>query len=194
MISCKMDPLSPISGPKASLPWRSSILTRQGGPVPAKQESLLFILQPGTYFIGFGVFTTGPQISARITATVTGGSAPPPVIPPSANLAGIWNWSAACTSGPFTGQFQLNQSGNALSGQFLGSVHVGTIAGTIQGTQVAFNRTFGTRTQQWTATVQTSIGGQLTLQGNVTETNPNEQCTFTAQLQSGGTTPLFPAT
>ncbi len=35
-------------------------------------------LQPGTYFIAFGLFTTGVQVQAAITATVTSGAAPPP--------------------------------------------------------------------------------------------------------------------
>jgi hypothetical protein len=38
-------------------------------------------LQSGTYFIAFGLFTTGVQVQATITATVTTGTAPPPPPP-----------------------------------------------------------------------------------------------------------------
>ena len=45
-------------------------------------------LQPGTYFIAFGVFTRNTPIQASVTATVVGGTAPPPTGGPNPLVSG----------------------------------------------------------------------------------------------------------
>jgi hypothetical protein len=85
----------------------------------------------------------------------------------SVSVAGAWRWSADCTgSGHWDGQFDLVETSR---GQFNGSFEpVGTISdGHINGTSVAFTRTWVTFTQYWIGRL---VGGHLkgTLSGNGT--------------------------
>ncbi|MFN7921777.1 MAG: VWA domain-containing protein [Bryobacteraceae bacterium] len=131
-------------------------------------------LQPGNYYIGFAVVTTNHTVSASIVANIS-----TPTAAPSVNLTGNWAWSATCPNGPLSGQFQIQQTGSALTGSFSGTDQ-GTLAGTIQANQFSFTRTWSAGSQVWSGTANSSIGGQITIQGTVTGTAPATQCTFTA--------------
>jgi uncharacterized protein (TIGR03437 family) len=155
--------------------WVSSSEPRRSSPT----------LQAGTYHIAFGVLTPNVAVNATVTATVTGGAAPPPVTPPpSVNLTGTWNWSANCGGVNSSGQFQVQQTGAAITGSFLGNTHTGSISGTVQANQFTFTRTWSGGSQTWTGTAASSIGGQLAMQGNVTGTGG--PCTFSAALAASG--------
>ncbi|MEZ5356395.1 MAG: VWA domain-containing protein [Bryobacteraceae bacterium] len=156
--------------------WTSSSEPRRSTPT----------LQAGVYHVAFGVRTVNTAVTSTITAIVTGGSAPPPVTPPpSVDLTGTWNWTASCTGGSFTGQFQIQQSGATITGSFLGS-DPGTINGTVEANRFTFTRAWSAGSQTWSGTAGSSISGQLAMQGTATGTNPPTQCTFSATLGSGG--------
>ncbi|MEZ5352473.1 MAG: VWA domain-containing protein [Bryobacteraceae bacterium] len=155
--------------------WQSATASRRATPT----------LAPGNYHIAIAVFTPGVEVRGRLVATITGGATPP-----TANLNKTWTWSANCqASGTFSGEFLLQQTGSALSGQFLGTANPGTITGTASGRTLAFARTFGARRQQWAGTVVSALGGGLSMEGTITELSPAIQCTFTARETAGGTPP-----
>ncbi|MEZ5404096.1 MAG: VWA domain-containing protein [Bryobacteraceae bacterium] len=155
--------------------WISSTEPRRSTPV----------LQAGNYHIAFGLRTLSTAVNATITATITGGNPqqPPPTQPPSVDLTGTWNWTASCPGATTTGQMQIQQTGASINGSFLGSEQ-GTLSGTVQANQFTFTRTWSTGSQTWTGTAGSSIGGQLTMQGNLTGTGG--PCSFSGTIATAG--------
>ena|GEM_PF-319462 len=153
-------------------------------------------LRAGNYHIALALFDLNVPATLTLTATVTGGSTSGGGGgsgsggggTSTTSLVGSWSWAAACATGPFGGQFRIDTqlTNGSFTGSFLAtnSLDVGTIAGSISGNAVSFTRTFPGGSQQWSGTVSSSIGGQISMQGNITGTGA--PCTFTAQLLPAG--------
>jgi hypothetical protein len=102
----------------------------------------------------------------------------------STNVAGMWNWTAACNGSQPSGRFEIvnQRRDGSISGVFsnAGPTDTGTIDGRQQGLFVDFRRLIpGAGEQRWIGGLS-AAGGVLTMEGRID--GAGGPCTFSAML------------
>jgi hypothetical protein len=97
----------------------------------------------------------------------------------AAQVAGTWQWDAACGASSWRGNFVLREiSSTQIAGEF-GGGHIGSLQGTATGGRVSFVRTFFGMQQEWTGSLSRESGSKMKLQGPFTDAF-HKGCQFTA--------------
>lgn len=84
-------------------------------------------------------------------------------------MSGRWLWESVCGTSQGAGAFDINHGPEGeLTGQFTGSIHIGSLNGRLVENRVSFTRNYGL-TQQWTGVVTQAAANRLQMTGTFTD-------------------------